>query len=78
MAEETNENTLGEVMPKETLILRHAVGDAKGGPDGAEYSLTANFANLQPIVESKQTGKFWTIGWAQLIELAIKAGVNNE
>lgn len=67
--------TFGEILDKDVLILREVVGDAE--LDGIEYELTTTMTR-SPLVKSKLTGKTFTISWRHLIEMAIKAGLDEE
>ena len=64
---------LGQIYPKDKLILRMDVGRAENGDKVYEMSTTMNGA---PIVRSEQTGKWWIIGWDELIKLAVEAGID--
>jgi hypothetical protein len=66
--------TLGTIHSKDTLMLRVYCGTAKSADEG--YDLTTSTSG-NPIVQSKSTGKFFSLGWQEIIGLAIEAGINN-
>ena len=49
-------------------------GTAEAG--GVKYELTINMGNNTPIVSSSKTGKYFTLSWQDIINLAIDAGIN--
>jgi hypothetical protein len=65
----------GTIHPKKTMFLRQDCGKAKG--DKVEYELTAAMTG-EPIVRSSLTGKFFTLSWENIIDLAIEAGIDKE
>jgi len=65
---------IGRIYPKKTMFLRQHVGDAKSGKTG--YEMSFNIGGSHPIIRSNQTGKWWTVSWQELIELAIKKGID--
>ncbi len=65
---------IGKVHEKSTLFFRQYVGDAKSGK--LQYEMATNMGGSTPIIESKQTGKWFTVSWQELIDLAVKAGVD--
>jgi len=68
-------NAVGEVMPKKTMILRVHAGKASAG--GFKYEMS-NAISGQPIVQSKRTGKWFVLGWEDILSLAVKAGINKK
>lgn len=64
---------IGEILPPRSMILRQHIGEASCGDLKYEMSTGMNGA---PIVRSKQTGKWFTISWAKILELADKAGID--
>ncbi len=67
---------LGTIHPPDTLFFRSFAGTAKSGRN--EYEMSLNVGGSVPIVHSKQTGKWFVLPWEDIIELAIKAGVDKE
>ena len=67
---------IGKLFSKDTLILRFNVGEAE--IVGMKYELSFHGSTNEPIVRSKQTGKFWIASWADLVRLAREAGVDKE
>jgi hypothetical protein len=73
----TMKKTIGKVHPKEKLFLRQFVGTAKDG-EGRDYEMALNMAGFHPVIQSKKTGKYFVLGWDDIIRLAIGAGIDNE
>jgi len=67
--------TIGKIYPKHSLFLRNVVGTAESGK--LKYDMTY-LMNGQPMIESKQTGKWFTLEWGQIIDLAVKAGIDKK
>lgn len=65
----------GTIHPARSMFLRVAIGTAQA--DDLSYELTASVGGL-PMIQSTKTGKTWSIGWNELIELAIAAGIDEE
>lgn len=61
-----------EVMPAETLLMRHAAGKATDPETGEAFELSFTFAGT-PIVRLPD-GRWITFSWPALIEAADKAG----
>ena len=79
MAERTakpKRTTRGEIHPKRTMFLRCHVGDARSG--NTAYEMSTNASCMNPIIQSKQTGKWFTLSWQDIIELAVEAGIDAE
>lgn len=70
--------TPGQIHKTKTLFFRMNVGSAEDPETGNVYELSAHVADHSPIIQSKKTGKWWTISWQELIALAEKAGIQNE
>lgn len=64
---------IGEILPPKSMILRQHIGEASCGDLKYEMSTGMNGA---PIVHSKQTGKWFTLSWKDILELADKAGID--
>lgn len=65
----------GKILPKDTMLMRLHTGTATQGP-AQSYDMSVNVGNNCPIVESKQTGKWFTLSWADIISMAQKAGID--
>jgi len=59
---------------KNSLFLRFEVGSCCIRENMYEMFNNASFGT--PIIRSKQTGKWWTVSWKELLELAVKAGID--
>lgn len=64
---------IGEILPPKSMMLRTRVGEASCGDLKYEMSTGMNGA---PIVHSKQAGKWFTLSWKDILELADKAGID--
>jgi hypothetical protein len=64
---------IGCVYPKGSMFLRTRVGEAAGGK--RKYEMATNM-NGTPIIESKQTGKWFSLSWRDILNLAEKAGID--
>lgn len=76
-AVDVNSNRLlgiGKIYPKDSMFLRIHVGEATEGK--RKYEMSQGVAGGGPLIHSKQTGKWFTIGWKELLHLAIKAGID--
>lgn len=67
----------GEVHPPKTMFLRQEVGKITDD-DGNSYEATLNMGGQQPIIHSKQTNKWFTLSWGDIVSLAIDAGIDTE
>jgi hypothetical protein len=67
----------GKLHPPKTMFFRQDVGTAKG-EDGTEYEMTVNMGGATPIIRSKKTGKWFTLSWQDIIDMAIERGINEE
>jgi purine-nucleoside phosphorylase len=65
----------GTMHPKETLIMRMGMGTASCGSQS--YELSTGIAG-NPIIKSETTGKYFSLSWADLIEVARVAGIDKE
>ena len=66
----------GPVHKNKTMFLREHVGDATG-EKGRKYELS--FVNMHtPAILSKQTGKYFTLSWQDILELAVEAGIDTK
>ena len=68
-----NKKPLGEILPKESMILRTHIGSATLGKKAYEMSTSMTG---RPLILSKQTGKYFSLPWADILDLAIQAGVD--
>lgn len=67
---------VGKVYPKGTLFLSIEAGSAAN--EERSYQLLTSGSSGVPMIESKQTGKTWSISWKELLDLAIAAGIDSE
>ena len=64
----------GKIHPPRTLLLRQHVGTATAGRL-CNYEM-ATALNGTPIIKSLQTGKWYTLPWESIINLAVEAGID--
>lgn len=65
--------TPGKIHPRKSLFLRTHVGMA------TREKLAYDMATLptgEPIVQSKQTGKWYVLAWTEILTLAEQAGID--
>ncbi len=65
---------IGQLHPPTTLFFRIDVGTAKD-PNGSVFEITAHTADKTPIVRSEKTGRWFTLSWEDIINLALEAGI---
>lgn len=66
----------GKLYPKDTLFMSIEAGAASS--DERSYALLHCMISGAPIIESKQTGIWWSIKWTELLSLAVAAGIDGE
>ena len=64
----------GQLYEPDSMFFRVPVGDAKSGD--LEYEMTLNVGGNNPIIRSKQTGKWFVLGWSEIIVMAVEAGID--
>lgn len=67
----------GKIHPPRTMFLRSAVGEI-ADEEGNKYECTTNVAGGHPIIHSEQTGKWFTLAWADIVKLAIESGIDKK
>ena len=67
---------IGTLHPKDTMFLREHVGEANDINGDELYVMSVILATREPVVCSATTGKWFTLTWQQIIELAQKAGID--
>ncbi len=67
---------IGNIIEADTLILRQDVGTLDKESGETAYELSTTMGTLCPIIRSKVTGKWFTLGWDDIRELAIAAGID--
>lgn len=75
MAKKKKVEQYGKLHASKTMWLRQHVGDAKSD-DGFKYEMAVNVAGLHPIVHSGQSGRWFTLNWQDIINLAVAAGID--
>ena len=66
----------GTLHSKGTLLFRIDAGTATSS-DGTTYELAID-ARSCPIIRSTMSGRFWSIGWDELLKLATAAGIDKD
>lgn len=69
-----NPRPAGKIHPKHTMFLRKHIGECKDD-DGSEYELLVHTDNT-PLIMSKQTGKYFTMPFEDIVRMAIAAGID--
>lgn len=64
---------VGQILGADSMILRVHIGEAQAGKRKYEMSTGVNGA---PIILSKTTGKWFCLSWQMIIDLAVKAGID--
>lgn len=67
-------NNIGTIHDKSTYFFRIEAGEAT--LESKSYELSVNASGNTPIVRSNQTGKFFTLTWQDIINMAIDAGID--
>lgn len=65
---------VGKLHDAKAMFLRMAAGTAKDD-NGVEYELSYNMDGT-PIIRSGKSGKWWTLGWKKMLELAFADGID--
>lgn len=66
----------GRIYPSESLILHTSQGSARSAEHG-EFELNTNLDG-SPLIRSEKTGKYWSIGWQELLGMAVDAGITRQ
>jgi hypothetical protein len=66
-------SAIGKILPKNSALLRVHAGEAELGK--LKYHL-ATAVTGTPVIRSQQTGKWFVISWQEILELAVKAGID--
>lgn len=67
--------SIGKIHDKKTMLLRFHVGTAEAVKK--KYYMALSNATT-PIIISEQTGKYFSLGWDEIIDLAIIAGIDEQ
>ena len=66
----------GTIYSPEKIFFRVDNGIASG-QDGTKYDLGTTFDG-QPLIRSSKTGKTFFLGWHELLEMAVDAGIDEQ
>jgi hypothetical protein len=66
-----------KIYDKKTLMVLVHIGEAKADGDEHGYKLSHTLSG-GPHVQSEKTGKAFVLSWQDIIELAVKEGVDND
>lgn len=66
--------TKGQIHDKGAMLLRSHIGTAEG-PDGEKFEMSLINGHI-PAVKDLGTGKTFSLGWSDIIRLAVEAGVS--
>jgi len=65
----------GSLHQPHALFLRTQCGETTG--TNRRYELSTNASDGSPIIHSNKTGQWFTLGWTDIIDMAIEAGIDN-
>lgn len=65
---------IGAIHPSGSMFFRHHIGTASKGK--LTYVLSNGATNGEPLVRSELTGKYFTLTWDDIIQLAVQAGID--
>ncbi len=68
----------GQIHNSKSLFLREAVGTATDPEAKIKYEMTTINDNRQPMVCSSKTGKYFTLSWEDIVNLAVEAGIDKD
>lgn len=63
----------GKIYPSSSLIMRTSYGSARSAEHG-EFELNTDLGG-SPLIRCEKTGKYWAIGWQELLGMAVEAGI---
>jgi len=66
---------LGELHQPNAMLFFINVRDAKG-PHGENYQCAVSASTYEPIIRSRQTSKYFTLPWEDIIALAVARGID--
>lgn len=66
----------GTILGADKMVLRLAFGEALSKRTGSCYEVSVNPATGEPIVRSQETGKWFVLDWAEIVEMAVAAGID--
>lgn len=72
-----NEITMGEIHNKDTLFLRIDCGHATDPERGTKYELST-LSGGSPCVRNEKNGKWFTLSWHDILNMAQFAGIDEE
>lgn len=64
---------IGEILEKNVLVMRVHIGTAKS-ESGEVYIMSTNM-NGSPLIEHEKSGRKFSLGWQDIIDLAIQRGI---
>lgn len=64
----------GKIDGPKSLFMNQHVGKADDG-EGKEYGLAAHM-DFSPLIKSKTSGRYFTLGWMDIVRLAVAAGID--
>ncbi len=67
----------GTIHDDKALFLRLHVGEANS-EDGDKYEMSTNVADQSPIIHSKKSGQWFTLSWADIINMAVELGIDEK
>jgi hypothetical protein len=64
----------GKIHPPRTALIRVHVGDATD-ECGNKFQMSTLPAQGTPCIYSERTGKYYTLSWQDILDLAIESGI---
>jgi hypothetical protein len=64
----------GHLIESNAILLRRRLGEARID-DGSRYEIGASPTGA-PIIRSRQSGRYWSLTWDELVALALEAGID--
>lgn len=68
----------GTIYDSKSLFLRESVGTAEDPETKIKYEMTTICQTRMPLICSGKTGKYFSLTWADILSLAIEAGIDKE
>lgn len=63
----------GKIYPPDSLIMRVSQGSARSAEHG-KFELNTDLSG-SPLILCEKTGRYWAIGWRELLGMAVDAGI---
>lgn len=77
MKNNNEKQVFGEIHKKGSLFLREELGSVVS-PSGEKYVVAISASTKLPLIMSEKTGKWFSLKWENIADLAIDAGIDEE